>query len=180
MPAGRERGRAAITDRPWTCCRAMPGTRTTRGIGPGRWDRSEPNDLGLFDMHGNVWNWCHDSTPTQRVEYVIRVLRGGSFRYHPSAVARLTAKTSGRITVAPRSASVWRERATDLRAKADGEEHRTSPDWGQRPDPPLPSSSRSNSRSNAPSRATRSSPCLRPAMPRSASGCAGLAIDPPS
>ena len=48
--------------------------------------QQKPNDLGLFDMHGNVWTWCQDSTPTERVDYMIRVLRGGSFRYHPSSV----------------------------------------------------------------------------------------------
>ena len=59
----------------------------------------KPNDLGLFDMQGNVWNWCQESYKTypagmgEDKEDVLevkgtvgRVLRGGSFYFHASYV----------------------------------------------------------------------------------------------
>jgi formylglycine-generating enzyme required for sulfatase activity len=52
----------------------------------------KPNGLGLFDAHGNAWQWCHDLYENQdnkdNKDYVYinnkqtRVLRGGAFSLH--------------------------------------------------------------------------------------------------
>jgi sulfatase modifying factor 1 len=66
----------------------------------------KPNAFGLYDMHGNVWEWCEDwygdypkgavTDPKGPATGECRVLRGGSFSNVASG-----ARSSGRFDYAP-------------------------------------------------------------------------------
>jgi formylglycine-generating enzyme len=53
--------------------------------------KEKPNELGIYDMSGNVWEWCEDKFDA---EHDWRVLRGGAF-YDNAVNCRIAGRFTG-------------------------------------------------------------------------------------
>ena len=89
-----------------------PRKRMTK---PGIVASKKPNDFGLYDMHGNAWEWCsslflrYGVTQSDRNGTPVRVLRGGSYSSDPYSC--ISAMRNG-------TEEIWRSKSYGLRVKA--------------------------------------------------------------
>ena len=79
----------------------------------------QPNDYGLYDMHGNVWEWVQDcwndsyaGAPTDGSAWTLgdcsqRVVRGGSWLNEPRGLRSATASGTPARSATTISASAW-------------------------------------------------------------------------
>ena len=93
-----EYGCRATTTTPWwtgaDAASLGDELKELRLVGSGR-----ANAFGLFEVHGNVWEWCLDRLDLGSSSY--RVIRGGSFRDDPGS-----ARSAFRLDCAPTSRDV--------------------------------------------------------------------------
>ena len=101
----------------WTVLPCSDGYAYTSPVGSFR-----PNAFGLFDMHGNVWQWVEDcyhdtfvGAPTNGKAWTdgkceTRVLRGGSWNNDPGDLRAADRDRAAQPAGATMSASGWPER----------------------------------------------------------------------
>lgn len=74
-----------------------------------------PNGFGLFNMAGNVWEWCLDPWSPDGSDDVQRVMRGGSYLCHASYCNRYRVAARSRNTVDTSSGNTGFRVAADVR-----------------------------------------------------------------